>query len=491
MSQRSPFRLLGPPGLVAGLSAASVVVASASFFVITPPIDLSLPSPFADCTVGGPGTNYPNSEVEPWVAVNPTNPNTIVAVFQQDRWSNGGAHGLVAKTSHNGGASWSTSWAHFSTCSGGTAANGGDYDRASDPWVTIAPNGDVFQISLSASADLVTSAVLVSKSTDGGDTWGEPTTLIKDSSPFNFNDKESITADPTKPGYVYAVWDRSRLPSENADINALHSYAFRGDVMFARTTNGGASWEPARDVLPRNANLSTIGNQIIVLPDGTLLDVFNLLKGSGNQPHGLQTFQAVMRSTDKGMSWSSPIIISSEEAVAVIDPDNGRALRTGTGLPDIAVDQSNGSLYVVWEDSRFSGHMYNDIALSRSTDGGLTWSAPIRANTTPVAVPAFTPSVEVAADGTVAVAYYDFRNNDPTAGLPTGYWMVHSHDYGLTFDAESLITLFDEEKAPFARGYFLGDYVGLTTAGNLFLTVFITTETDANPTDAFVVYAEP
>ena len=102
MSQRSPFRLLGPPGLVAGLSAASVVVASASFFVITPPIDLSLPSPFADCTVGGPGTNYPNSEVEPWVAVNPTNPNTIVAVFQQDRWSNGGAHGLVAKTSHDG-----------------------------------------------------------------------------------------------------------------------------------------------------------------------------------------------------------------------------------------------------------------------------------------------------------------------------------------------------------------------------------------------------
>ena len=339
MSQRSLFRLLGPPGLVAGLSAASVVVASASFFVITPPIDLSLPSPFADCTVGGPGTNYPNSEVEPWVAVNPTNPNTIVAVFQQDRWSNGGAHGLVAKTSHNGGASWSTSWAHFSTCSGGTAANGGDYDRASDPWVTIAPNGDVFQISLSASADLVTSAVLVSKSTDGGDTWAEPTTLIKDSSPFNFNDKESITADPTKPGYVYAVWDRSRLPSENADINALHSYAFRGDVMFARTTNGGASWEPARDVLPRNANLSTIGNQIIVLPDGTLLDVFNLLKGSGNQPHGLQTFQAVMRSTDKGMSWSSPIIISSEEAVAVITVER---CGPGPGCPTLRSTRATG-----------------------------------------------------------------------------------------------------------------------------------------------------
>src|SRR5439155_22943721 len=119
--------------------------------------------------------------------------------------------------------------------------NGGNYDRASDPWVTFAPNGDVYQISLSASADLLTSAILVSKSIDGGGTWSEPTTLISETSAFNFNDKESITADPTDSTgqRVYAVWDRSRKPGENADFNALHSFAFRGDAMFARTTNGG------------------------------------------------------------------------------------------------------------------------------------------------------------------------------------------------------------------------------------------------------------
>src|ERR671931_404496 len=60
-------------------------------------------SPFATCTVGGPGTNFVNSEVEPFVAVNPTNPKNIVGVFQQDRWSNGGAHGLFTSTSHDGG----------------------------------------------------------------------------------------------------------------------------------------------------------------------------------------------------------------------------------------------------------------------------------------------------------------------------------------------------------------------------------------------------
>jgi hypothetical protein len=189
---------------------------------------VSGPSPFASCTIGGPGTNYVNAEVEPRVAVNPTNPSNIVGVFQQDRWSNGGAHGLVAGVSHDGGTTWSETWAHFSTCSGGTAANGGNYDRASDPWVSFAPNGDVYQIALSTSADGITSAISVSKSTNGGDTWSEPITLRRDSSAFNFNDKESITADPTSASYVYAVWDRSRFPSDNADFNALHSFAFRG-----------------------------------------------------------------------------------------------------------------------------------------------------------------------------------------------------------------------------------------------------------------------
>src|SRR6266516_556021 len=203
--------------LVAAVPLGSVHASS-------PPKLVSGPSPFASCTIGGPGTNYVNAEVEPRVAVNPTDPSNIVGVVQQDRWSNGGAHGLVAGVSHDGGATWSETFAHFSTCSGGTATNGGNYDRASDPWVSFAPNGDVYQISLSASADLITSAILVIKSTNVGDTWSEPITLRRDSSAFGFgpgfNDKESITADPGVASNVYAVWDRSRFPSDQAGVTA-------------------------------------------------------------------------------------------------------------------------------------------------------------------------------------------------------------------------------------------------------------------------------
>jgi hypothetical protein len=105
-------------------------------------------------------------------------------------------------------------------------------------------------------------------------------------------------------------------------------------------------------------------------------------------------------------------------------------------LPDIAVDPNSGSLYAVWHDGRFSGFQHNDIALATSTDLGLTWTTPVRVNLTPP-VPeianrqAFTPSVHVAADGTVGVSYYDFRNNgaDPTASesLETDHFLVRCH----------------------------------------------------------------
>src|SRR5258708_27305683 len=63
------------------------------------------PNLFAGCTVGGPGRNYTNSEVEPRVAVDPHTAGHLVAAWQQDRWSNGGAAPLVARHPTYRGAS--------------------------------------------------------------------------------------------------------------------------------------------------------------------------------------------------------------------------------------------------------------------------------------------------------------------------------------------------------------------------------------------------
>ena len=72
------------------LAVTCVVIAGASAgnFTVAPVVAASGPSPFAGCTVGAaPGSVlYPNAEEEPWADVNPTNPNNLIAVRQQDRW---------------------------------------------------------------------------------------------------------------------------------------------------------------------------------------------------------------------------------------------------------------------------------------------------------------------------------------------------------------------------------------------------------------------
>ena len=479
--------------LAAALSLVMAGPTSAGPFTVGPLNVISGPSPFASCSIAGQtGTNFLNSEVEPWVEVNPTDPNNVIAVWQQDRWSNGGARGLVTAATHDGGATWSTTFAHFSTCSGGTAANGGNYERASDPWVSFAPNGDAYQISLSVNLfqDPAT-AILVSKSVDGGDTWSEPVTLVRDTSgvaPFLFNDKETITADPTDPDFVYAIWDRLRFPSDSANFNAQHAFSFRGDIVFSRTTNGGETWEPARNIFEPRKNQATIGHQIVVQPDGDLFDFFTLFQGSGNNAPGASL--AYITSSDQGATWSAPTVIRKIRFIGAFDPDTGLPIRAEGFVPEVAVDPSTGNLFIAWQDTMFNG--VDQIAFTMSTNDGLTWSEPIKVSQTP-------PNADVAneqawvqavhvANGTIAVTYYDFRNNTTAPGVPTDHWMVHCHsscaDAASWGDEVRLTnTSFDIEQAPFARGpngFFLGEYEGLSSAGSTFWTLFAIVN-DGNP----------
>jgi hypothetical protein len=245
-------------------------------------------------------------------------------------------------------------------------------------------------------------------------------------------------------------------------------------------------------VFAPQANQQTIGHQIAVLPDGTLVDSFTLLNGSGNQPaKAAQNSLAIIRSTDKGVTWSAPIIGPSIQPLAVTDPDTGASVRTGEILADFAVDPNNGNLYLVWSDARFSNFKHNDIAFAMSSDGGLTWSTPIKINQAPTALAdgnqqAFVPSVAVAANGTVAVTYYDFRNNTGAPGVPTDYWLVHAasaftNPASWTRDEKRLTdTSFDLELAPSSGGFFLGDYEGLAAGGNRFYALFTQTGSGAD-----------
>lgn len=444
------------------------------FAPIDPSLRVSEPSGFAAGCDGGAlaGLLYAGAEVEPHVAINPVNPLNLVAAWQQNRWSGGAAQGLMAAYSLDGGLTWSRTSPLVSRCNGATLGSAGYFERATDPWVSFAPDGTAYLMALSVDGAAAGSsnAMLAARSTDGGRTWSAPATLIRDGAAA-FNDKNTLTADPTDASFVYAVWDR--LPAAGG-----------GPAVFARTTNGGASWEAARVIYDPGRTSQTIGTLIVVLPNGTLALLLTQIDAINTASP--RAFLRVLRSTDRGVNWSAPVTVAENLAVGAFDPQTRLAIRDGAVLAQMAV-APNGSLYVVWQDARFTSGAIDSIALARSTDGGLTWGAPVRVNGAPTAQ-AFTPQVAVQADGSVGVLYVDLRADsaDP-ATLGAEFWLARSTDAGSSWRETRVAGPFDLATAPNARGLFLGDYFGLAASGTAFIPVYVQTtgEGAANRTDVF------
>jgi hypothetical protein len=435
-------------------------------------------SPFAESCAGRvqQGTNFPGIEVEPSVAVDPKDASHLVGAWQQDRWSNGGSNGIGTAASFDGGATWTTSTSPFGRCAGGDAGGGAGYDRASDPWVTFAADGTAFQGALVFDSATARNAMVASRSNDGGLSWSAPAVLQADNDADVFNDKGSITADPVDPGRVYAVWDRlTGLTQPTKPIGT-------GPTWFARTTDG--VWEPARPIFDPGIDAQTIGNVIAVLPGGTLVDVFTLITNASTMAPA--NTLAVIRSDDKGLTWSAPTMIAAMHGVGVRDPNNRLFIRSGTDLPEIAVDRASGALYIVWEDVR-AGTAIDGASLVASFDGGSSWSAPVLINGAPD-VAAFTPVVAVAADGAVGVMYYDLRDVALSSrGFRAAAWLAVSRDRGVTWSDEPLGASFDLGPASLGDLYFLGDYEGLTASGATFLPFFVGATLDGDDrTDVFV-----
>jgi hypothetical protein len=364
---------------------------------------------------------------------------------------------------------------------------GGGLDRASDPWVAFAPNGDLYHVSLLIAVDandapefhaLVPpvlpaqpneNGIAVSKSTDGGRSWGAPIEIVH-ARGGGLNDKESVTADPHDSRLVYVVWDR---------VDAV-----QGQALFARTTDAGATWSLPAVVYDPGSSNSTVGHQILVAPDGTLYNFFTEIVLQ-RAPSGafVTYFLSFVRSYDQGVTWSGVARAFPFAPAVVADPDQSIPIRSSGVLMDVAIDPASGTLYAAWGDGGGFGPPTSVMAAT-SSDGGITWRQTIVSpNTSAVGQngQAFTPTVRVAADGTVGISYYDFHDNGAELGALASVRLVlcrpsTGEHCASPRDWSQVLTLtdapFDFLRAPFARGLFLGDYEGLVTDGGDFLALF-------------------
>jgi hypothetical protein len=477
-------------------STLALVLSSTALAAGPQPIKVSHGDPYASCRVGGNdfgGVNYRSAEVEPWIAANPANTDNLIGTWQQDRWSDGGAKGQVASWSFDGGRTWGQTPQPFTTCAQPFYKTRVlNYERTSDPWVSIGPDGTAYAVSLPFDGDFIRNGLGAAVSNDGGRTWMKQ----QDIDPLVANvdtldpsdDKQSVTADPTHPGWAYVVWDQFRdvfvcpagvLASvhlsahraTNVTAAAPTACGYTAPSLFSRTRDGGKTWSKPKLIVPTGVNEQTIANQIVVnRQSGTIYNFYDYIDVAG------QNNIEMVFSTDRGKTWSPrqhvQRLATNEETndclCGVTYPgDPTIPLRTGDTIPSPAIDPNTGQLYVIWQDGRANPDpaARNDMLYaSTSTGGGLpgTWSAPVRVNP-PDAKAAFTAAITVNGRGQVGVAYYDLTPPlTSTDILLTDTWFVKTKGPGLNFGARKLIGgPYNMLAAPEAGGFFVGDYIGL------------------------------
>src|SRR4029077_7739590 len=221
-------------------------------------IELSRPNAVRTCNTGfnAFGT-WPTDETdEPSIVVNPVHPNNIVAT-----WLQGPFQDIIAAASFDGGQTWQHVPLPLTVCSGGPFTGTGDQ------WLSFAPNGVLHGIT--GAGNSPSSAVEeVLKSTDGGLHW---TTSVVPGSDNPPTEHASLTADTTNDALVYSIWLGHSSP---------HSIS----AVFARTTNGGSTWEPARAIVQPAPQSYIQFSQVFVLPNGTLVDLYEFLAQQPNGP---------------------------------------------------------------------------------------------------------------------------------------------------------------------------------------------------------------
>jgi BNR/Asp-box repeat len=420
---------------------------------------------------------------ETTIAVNPLNPNNLIAGANDYRvcCDFDGLNDATgwAYYSFDGGKTWSNVQLPALTAETGGSGTFKRVDSAGDPVVTFSPDGVAYYANIVFSRDTPASGVAVSVSVDGGRTWSAPNLVTYNDAGNFFNDKEWIAAG--RNGTVVVTWTRFNSGPKGAGYLA-------SPIVGAISKDYGHTWNRQTFPISDAAHPFNQGSQVAFGPDGALYVAYE-----GATPStGYATDVTVLaRSTDDGRSFDTIELPRVYDDLDCYPIYAGRQTLTDmhfrlNSYPSMSIDPTNNRIAIAWTDNQgagncgtghasFSGTTANQVKLVYGTWPTIG-AAPVVHVTTTTQDKVF-PAVAANA-GKISVTYYtrDYgitsaaqvcnvqTNSVASAIPPIPSARSVCMDYAAKSLADNFVTqtrLSTESSNPFvmfADGSFIGDY---------------------------------
>lgn len=385
------------------------------------------------------------NRTEPVVTIDSARPSTIVAASNTNySVPVNGAHPTAYFTSHDGGKSFKM----------GSVPTFGAYTTGADPSVASVANGTIFYSYLGETPGYCSggrSAVLLTSSFDAGDHFRSPT--LVDSDPADDKPALAVRSGPPGQAHVYMTWTKWHDNSS--------------EVFFARSIDGGYTF--SRPVRLYASRLDNFGSVPVVGARGRVYVFWS------TYPENSLTAESPTRiemrtSSDDGAGFGPAHAITTtyQSVPRMAVPGS---LRNLPG-PAVAADPS-GTLYIAWSAAtrrHADGSVDANVDISRSADGGRTWSTAHPVNDV-TRGDRFMPAISLLRDGSVGLAFYDRRNSVWQLDLyAVRISFAHGFHRGANVRVDRAVSPIDDIYyiAPgstcFSPGRFFGDYIGAAAA---------------------------
>lgn len=382
------------------------------------------------------GTIYFQNEES--IAVDPTNPDNIVAIWRDTRT-------LPLKVgwgySHDGGTSWTDAGLLI-----------GPYEQTSDPALCVNSSGYFYAALLSVGFAVPPSppltGIYVGLSMNAGVSW--PLILEAVHDPIlnvgdPLTDKEMIVCDRTggpTDGNIYISFNRLSYTLDTSSIWCVRSqdgFMFDDPRLVSATPTGtdGAMW-----------SVPAVG------ADGRVIVAWTS-EGDGAIMYDV--------SYDEGWTWGEDRVLQPTSFYMEVIEDQIHVFSFPALTSDMSQSPFRGLLYCAFTDKAADG--FFDLYLTRSLDSGLTWTPRIRLNDDPLGnnVDQFHPWVSVNDDGVVSVVFYDRRLD--VNNVLFDVWVTHSFDGGVTWTPNQRVT--EVSSSPYDIGpttRVLAEYIGIASS---------------------------